>query len=110
MTEMQVAFTRQDLVQFSQLNANLHRTIQTIANNTTANRLLQTLKSQVVRLQYRAIFLPDRVAKSFAEHGKIVDAICANDGAAAEMAMREHLCEVRDALRQAIQTARSARL
>jgi len=110
MAKMQVAFTQQDLAQFSQLNADLHRTIQTIANNTTANRLLQTLKSQVVRLQYRAIFLPGRVAKSFAEHGKIVDAICANDGAAAERAMREHLTEVKDALRLAIQTARSARL
>jgi DNA-binding GntR family transcriptional regulator len=103
---MRAAFEAQDFILFSQLNADLHRDIQNVAANATASRLLQTLKSQVVRLQYRAILLPGRPAKSLAEHIEIVEAICANDPASAELAMRRHLSEVKDALRQAIQAAK----
>jgi DNA-binding GntR family transcriptional regulator len=106
MAQMRAAFEAQDFILFSQLNAELHRDIQNVAANATASRLLQTLKSQVVRLQYRAILLPGRPAKSLAEHVEIVDAICANDAASAELSMRRHLSEVKDALRQAIQAAR----
>lgn len=104
--KMRAAFEAQDFILFSQLNAELHRDIQNVAANATASRLLQTLKSQVVRLQYRAILLPGRPAKSLAEHVEIVNAICANDAGSAELAMRRHLSEVRDALRQAIQAAK----
>lgn len=106
MAKMRAAFEAQDFILFSQLNAELHRDIQNVAANATASRLLRTLKSQVVRLQYRAILLPGRPAKSLAEHVEIVDAICANDAASAELAMRRHLSEVKDALRQAIQAAK----
>ena len=106
MARMQAAYDKQNFILFSQLNAELHRAIQNIARNATANRLLQTLKSQVVRLQYRAILLSGRPAKSLAEHGEIVDAICANDAAAAESAMRRHLCAVKNALRQAMQATK----
>ena len=104
--KMRTAFEAQDFILFSQLNAELHRDIQNVAANATASRLLQNLKSQVVRLQYRAILLSGRPAKSLAEHVEIVDAICANDAASAELAMRRHLSEVKDALRQAIQAAK----
>lgn len=104
--KMRAAFKAQDFILFSQLNAELHGEIQNVAANVTASRLLQTLKSQVVRLQYRAILLPGRPAKSMAEHAAIVDAICAGNADAAEAAMRRHLSEVRDALHRAIQTAK----
>ena len=80
-TRMDASFAKQDFILFSQLNAELHRDIQQIAANATADRLLQTLKSQVVRLQYRAILLPGRAENSLAEHREIVEAICAGDGA-----------------------------
>jgi DNA-binding GntR family transcriptional regulator len=106
MTRMRAAYEKQDLGSFSQRNSDLHRLIQDIAGNATANRLLQTLRSQVVRLQYQAILQPGRPAKSLAEHGEIVEAICANDAAAAESAMRRHLCAVKNALRLAMQAAK----
>ncbi len=106
LARMQAAHDTQDFMLSSQLNADLHRAVQDIAGNDTANRLLQTLRSQVVSLQYRSILLAGRPSKSLAEHGAVVDAICANDGAAAEEAMRRHLCAVKNALRQVMQAAK----
>lgn len=106
LARMQTAHDKQDFMLSSQLNSELHRAIQDIAGNVTANRLLRTLRSQVVSLQYRSILLTGRPSKSLAEHGAIVDAICANDGAAAEATMRRHLCAVKNALRQVMQAAK----
>lgn len=99
---METAHRAQDYFTFSQLNADLHREIQRVADNVTASRLLQTLKSQIVRLQYRAILLPGRPDQSLAEHRAIVEAICAGDGDTADAAMRRHLAMVRNALEQTI--------
>ncbi len=65
--------------------------MQRMAGNATASRILDTLKSHLVRLQYRVILLPGRPQASLAEHRAIVDALCKRDGDAAEAAMRRHL-------------------
>lgn len=100
--KMDSALAHQDFILISQLNAELHQDIQRIAHNATASRLLQSLKSQVVRLQYRAIMLPGRAIGSHAEHHEIVEAICAGNGGLAEIAMRQHLANVKAALQQII--------
>jgi DNA-binding GntR family transcriptional regulator len=105
-TDMRTFVDQGDLLAFSDANARLHREIQRIAANQTANRILQTLKSHIVRLQYRVILLPGRPKTSLAEHRKIIDAICANDEAAAEAAMRTHLTSFVQLLKQAIEAAR----
>ena len=104
--DMRRAVESADYGAFSQCNAALHREIQRIAGNETANRILATLKSHLVRLQYRVIMLPDRPKSSLKEHAVIVDAICARDADAAEAAMRRHLLNFRDLLKQAIEAAR----
>ena len=104
--EMRRAVEQADYAAFSQSNAALHRDIQRIAANETANRILQTLKLHLVRLQYRVILLPGRPETSLAEHRVIVDAICAGDGDAAEAAMRRHLLNFKKLLQQAIDAAR----
>ena len=103
---MRRAVESADYGAFSQCNAALHREIQRIAGNETANRILATLKSHLVRLQYRVIMLPDRPKSSLKEHAVIVEAICARDADAAEAAMRRHLLNFRDLLKQAIEAAR----
>ena len=86
----------------SRLNGQLHAEIQRIAGNKTVARLLETLKSQIVRQQYRAILLPGRAKASVQEHAEIVAAICAHDETAAEAAMLRHMDGVIAALKQAI--------
>lgn len=90
---------RSDLLAASDANSELHRRISAIAHHHTAERLIATLHSQMVRFQYRTILIPGRSQRSFAEHSMIVDAIVARDPDAAEAAMRSHLSNVADSLR-----------
>jgi DNA-binding GntR family transcriptional regulator len=92
---------RGDLLGASDENAMLHRRLLEIAGHGTATRLIATLKSQLVRFQYRTILLPGRSERSFAEHRAVVEAIASGDPGAAEEAMRTHLSHVADALRRA---------
>lgn len=103
---MRRAVEQADHAAFSQANAALHREIQRIAGNETANRILDTLKTHLVRLQYRVIMLPGRPKSSLKEHGAIVEAICAGDADGAEAAMRRHLLNFKELLKQAIEAAR----
>jgi DNA-binding GntR family transcriptional regulator len=88
-----------DLLGASDQNAVLHGRILDISGHGTVARLIATLKSQLVRFQYRTILLPGRSEHSFGEHAAIVQAIAAGDALAAEEAMRTHLSHVAEALR-----------
>lgn len=107
LTRMRACVDGEDFAGFSDANAALHREIQRVAANATASRIVASLKSQIVRLQYRVILLPGRPALSLAEHRRIVEAICAGDRAAAEAAMRAHLTSFLRLLKQAIAAAHS---
>jgi DNA-binding GntR family transcriptional regulator len=99
LVEMRHRLDAGDLLGASDHNAVLHRRLLEISGHATATRLIATLKSQLVRFQYRTIMLPGRSERSFAEHRAIVDAIAAGDPEAAESAMRTHLTHVAEALR-----------
>lgn len=104
--DMKQAIAQGDTMGYSQFNAALHRQLQSMAGNATADRILDTLKSHLVRLQYRVILLPGRPKASLAEHRAIVAAVCAGDADAAERAMRKHLTSFIGLLRQAIDAAK----
>ncbi len=97
--EMRRRLDAGDLLAASDENAVLHRRLLEISSHATAERLIATLKSQLVRFQYRTIMLPGRSECSFGEHTAIVDAVAAGDPDAAETAMRAHLSHVAEALR-----------
>jgi DNA-binding GntR family transcriptional regulator len=96
---MRALLNRGDLLGASDQNAMLHRRLLEIGGHRTATRLISTLKSQLVRFQFRTILLPGRSERSFAEHREIVRAVASGDPDAAEAAMRAHLSHVADALR-----------
>lgn len=98
---MRVRLDRDDLLGTSESNALLHRRLTEISRHRTAARLISALNSQLVRYQYRTILLPGRSERSFAEHVAIVEAVAAGDPDAAESAMRTHLSNVAQALREA---------
>jgi DNA-binding GntR family transcriptional regulator len=91
---MRVRLDAGDLLGASDENAVLHRRLLELAHHGTAQRLIATLNSQLVRFQYRTILVPGRPERSFAEHTAIVDAVAAGDADAAEAAMRHHLSNV----------------
>ena len=89
-----------DLLGSSDVNAWLHQTILQIAEHSIATRVLDMLKPQSVRFQYRTILVPGRPERSFQEHRAIVEAITKHDPDLAEASMRHHLSLVAEALRQ----------
>lgn len=98
LTEMKGLLAGQDLLGYSEGNSRLHAKIIEISGHQTVQRLVANLRAQMVRFQYRTILVPGRGKESFAEHTKLVDAIAAHDGDAAETAMRNHLLHVTENL------------
>lgn len=88
-----------NLLAASDANATFHRRIVAIGRHQTAERVISSLHSQMVRFQYRTILIPGRSTNSFPEHSAIAEAILRRDGDAAEQAMRIHLSNVAEALR-----------
>ncbi len=99
LTAMQARREAGDLLAYSQLNAQFHRTILNIGRHETAAMLLAMLQSQAVRYQFRTVLEPGRIARSLAEHTAIVDALAAHDEAAAERAVHAHIGAVADTVR-----------
>jgi DNA-binding GntR family transcriptional regulator len=88
-----------DLLEYSRLNQLLDRRIREISGHRTAEEIIERLRAQSVRHQYRLSFQPGRAAVSAPEHVAIIDAVTSRDRDAAETATRLHLVSVIGALR-----------
>jgi DNA-binding GntR family transcriptional regulator len=84
---------------YSALNVRLHATLRAIAQHTTADRIVEQLRGQLVRHQFALSRVPGRSAVSLAQHEAIVAAVVARDPEAAEAAMRAHITSVIEAIR-----------
>jgi DNA-binding GntR family transcriptional regulator len=91
--------SQSDLFEYSRLNQQLDRRIREIADHPTAVSILERLRAQGVRHQFRLAFYPGRAAVSAPEHAAIIDAITSRDPARAESETRAHLGSVIQALR-----------
>src|SRR4051812_13944404 len=97
-TAMQQAVATGDLFGYSELNKQLHALIRSLSGQTTANAVLERLRGQNVRHQFRLAMQPGRPSVSLPQHLEIIDALCAGDPDAAEAAVRRHLSSVIGAL------------
>lgn len=97
-TAMQDAVASGDLLGYSALNKDLHTLVRDAAGQTTAGSILERLRGQNVRHQFRLAMQPGRPTVSLPQHLDIIDALCAGDPDAAERAMRVHLQSVIEAL------------
>jgi DNA-binding GntR family transcriptional regulator len=104
MNEMHERVEIGDSIGYSELNARFHQLIWAAADHPTASRIVGGLKSQAIRFQYQTALRPGRAQRSLAEHETIFGALTAHDEDGAEAAMREHLAEVLDTLRWAIES------
>ncbi|MFC8519800.1 GntR family transcriptional regulator [Streptomyces sp. NPDC057257] len=84
---------------YSELNNRLHRRMLEMSGQRTAGGVIERLRGQAVRHQFRLAMQPGRPSVSLPEHLAIIDAICSRDPAAAEEAARQHLGSVIRALR-----------
>jgi DNA-binding GntR family transcriptional regulator len=95
---MRAAVAAGDLLGYSGLNQQLHALVRELGGHATARAVLERLRGQEVRRQFRLAVLPGRAAVSLPEHLEIVEALCAGDPDAAEAAVRRHLRSVIAAL------------
>lgn len=97
--QMRAAVADGEPLKYSALNRELHQRVLDIAGQQVAADLLERLRGQIVRHQFRLALRPGRPQVSLLEHLAIIDAVAAHDPAAAEAAARAHLRSVIDALR-----------
>jgi DNA-binding GntR family transcriptional regulator len=97
--DMLAAVSRGELMEYSRLNRVLDQRIGQISGHRTATAILNQLRAQVVRHQFRLSHQPGRAAVSVPEHTAIIDAITARNPDLAEAATRAHLRSVIQALR-----------
>lgn len=102
---MREAVAAGDVLGYSDLNQELHRRIRELSGQATAQGVIERLRAQSVRHQFRLAIQPGRPAVSLPEHLAMIDAICAADAEAAERAARRHLASVIAALRTADRAA-----
>jgi DNA-binding GntR family transcriptional regulator len=88
-----------DLVEYSRLNQEMDRRLREVSGHATAIQLLERLRAQSARHQFRLSFLPGRAATSAPEHIAIIDAVLSRDPDAAEDATRAHLGGIIELLR-----------
>lgn len=98
--DMKDAVDRGDVFGYSELNRRLHATVRAVAGQSVAGDVLERLRGQNVRHQFRLALLPGRASVSLPQHLEIIDAICARDPQRAEAAMRAHLASVIETLPQ----------
>ena len=84
---------------YSDLNQRLHALIRQVAGHHTADRIVETLRGQLVRHQFMVSLLPGRPQTSLPQHERIIAAIRDRDPKAAETAMRDHIASVIEALK-----------
>lgn len=98
-TEMRSAVSQGRFLDYSELNAVLHRRIREISQHAVAGELVAMLRNRSARHQYSLALMPGRPTESLEQHAAIVNAIVRGDEAGARAAMRAHLLSVIDVLR-----------
>ncbi|MET0135190.1 MAG: GntR family transcriptional regulator [Kibdelosporangium sp.] len=98
--KMRAAVSSGDVLGYSRLNQELHRRVREISGQQTARDVLERLRAQSVRHQFKLAMHPGRPSVSLPEHLAIIAGICSGDPAAAEEAARAHLRSVIEALRE----------
>ncbi|GHH76828.1 GntR family transcriptional regulator [Streptomyces sulfonofaciens] len=91
---MRASVAQGDLSSYSVLNRQLHAAIAEMSGQKVADGLLERLKGQMVRYQFRLALRPGRPSQSLPQHLAIIEAIVLGDAPAAEAAIRVHLDSV----------------
>ncbi len=98
--EMAACARKGDTLRYTECNRRFHEVLVRASRHQTAARLLDSLRAQMVRYQYRTVLAPGRLPRSLQEHRAIVDAVASKDPDAAEASVRAHLQAVAITLRE----------
>ncbi len=99
--EMQAAVAAGEPLKYSQLNQAMHRLVLEMSGQKAAAELIDRLRAQLIRHQYKLALQPGRPAVSLPQHLAIIESIANRDPEAAEVAARRHVDSVISAMRKA---------
>jgi DNA-binding GntR family transcriptional regulator len=88
----------QDVAGYRAANVAFHEALYQGAGNAYLAELAEVTRRRLAPFRAAQLGGKDRLAASHAEHGAIIAAICAGDGAAAAAAMRAHLAATEGSL------------
>ncbi|WP_040978525.1 GntR family transcriptional regulator [Oceanobacillus jeddahense] len=91
MKDMKEAHENQNYTLYSKINKQLHNQIYESAHQLTLKRLLNNLRAQSVRYQFRLSMMPIRIDSSLSEHIAIVEAVTQKNAELAEEVMFKHI-------------------
>jgi DNA-binding GntR family transcriptional regulator len=97
--QMKVHMDRQEFDKYSFLNTEFHGIIYQSTGNIQAVELINMIRTQLIRYQFRTILVPGRSQSSFTEHTEIYKAIVARNEFEAEAAVRRHVSAVRETIK-----------
>ncbi|MDS0256514.1 GntR family transcriptional regulator [Thermoplasmatales archaeon AK] len=93
---MKQAIDSKDYEMYSRLNTNFHEIIYQSAAQATLTNVLISLKTRLMRYQYKLAFIPGRAQRSFQEHREIFQALADRDEARAEVCVTKHIDHLRE--------------
>jgi DNA-binding GntR family transcriptional regulator len=85
------AEARGDATGYARANADFHQAILAAADHKLLPELVERLRLPVLRVQFRALLGAETMARSQADHARIVAALRTKNPAKAEAAMRAHI-------------------
>ncbi len=96
--EMLACHARRDLPNYYSLNRRIHDAINAAARNPILEETYRRINLRIQALRFRSNFDQDKWDMAVREHGAMLDALAARDGAALREILRKHLKNKRDAL------------
>ena len=100
LAEMKRCLEEHELLEYSANNWKFHEVIYRACPNKPAVEMVMSIKNQFRRYNVRTILVKGRDEKSFAEHGAILAALEARDGAKVEEVMRAHIANMSEVIRK----------
>ena len=94
--EMMAAHARRDLSTYYRINAQIHRAINTAANNDVLTTTYSQVNARLQALRFRSNQDEAKWSRAVAEHGQMIEALTQRDGAALKAVLVQHLHHKRD--------------
>jgi DNA-binding GntR family transcriptional regulator len=94
--EMLAAHARRDLSTYYRINAQIHRAINTAANNGVLTTTYSQVNARLQALRFRSNQDETKWSHAVAEHGQMIEALTQRDGATLKAVLVQHLHHKRD--------------
>jgi DNA-binding GntR family transcriptional regulator len=102
--EMLAAHARRDLSTYYRINAQIHRAINTAANNAILTATYSQVNARLQALRFRSNQDEAKWNRAVGEHSQMIDALVKRDGAALKAVLVQHLQHKRDVVIEQIRS------